>query len=90
MSILTLPIASHHITANPHSLEALERHIPGHQNNIETWFRQRFQEFPAHFLNRADMCNGNKQISIGDFSPSAGILNNIDCCMQNLRNKSSI
>ncbi len=65
MSILTLATAPHLVTTSTDPIQEHERHIVAHQDGIETWFRQQ--------QNRR---NSDNEISIGDFTPSAALLNN--------------
>ena len=65
MSIFTLATAPHLITNSTDPIQERERHIVAHQDDIETRFRQ-----------QQSTRNSDNEISIGDFTPCAVLLNN--------------
>jgi glutamate--cysteine ligase len=78
MNVLTLPTMPHLITANPHPLEELERHILSHQDDIEIWFRQQFHEFPAPFYTSVDLRNAGYKLAPVDTNLFPAGFNNLN------------
>ncbi len=78
MNVLSLPTVPHLITANYHPPEELERHILNHQDDIEIWFHQQFQEFPAPFYTSVDLRNTGYKLPPIDTNLFPASFNNLN------------
>lgn len=74
-SLTTVP---HLITANTLPLEELERHILDHQDDIEIWFRQQFNDFPAPFYTSVDLRNAGYKLAPVDTNLFPAGFNNLN------------
>ena len=78
MNALSIPTVPRLITANAHPLEELERHILGHQDDIEIWFRQQFLEYPAPFYTSVDLRNAGYKLAPVDTNLFPAGFNNLN------------
>jgi glutamate--cysteine ligase len=79
MNALSLPTSPHLITASSHPLEELERHILSRRDDdIEIWFRQQSQEYPAPFYTSVDLSNAGFKLASVDTNIFPVDLNNLN------------
>ncbi len=78
MSALNLPSVPHLITANAHPIEEIERHILDHQDDIEIWLRQQFNNTPAPFYASVDLRNAGFKLAPVDTNLFPAGFNNLN------------
>lgn len=78
MKALSLPTVPHLLTANPHLIENIERHILEHQDEIEIWLRQQFYKSPAPFYASVDLRNAGFKLAPVDTNLFPAGFNNLN------------
>lgn len=78
MTVQAANTVPHLSTANAGPLETLESHLLQHQNQIETWFRQKWQQTPAPFYASVDLRNAGFKLSPVDTNLFPAGFNNLN------------